>query len=142
MTRTLTHYPPLPRCLDRQADESIPDYQARCLKFLLVTSCTATMDDEQLRQAEVAGQRACSQTQDQTVLTVVSAARHTIAQVLRWRADQTTIAEVVIPNIAESPTKGGSGVPRVPVAPRYPPAGGMAVLAPEQRKVVGDAIAF
>lgn len=126
-------YRPLPICTLRQPGETMPDYQARCLRFLLETDCTATLADDQLAQAEAAACRACAQTQDQTVLTILSAARHTIAAVLKFRAGLPAIVAPPAAPTTDDPIVGGWEAPLQRPRPSIPPSDGAAIVVPRAK---------
>lgn len=138
---------PLPEmCTGQQADEMIPEYAARVLRFLLATSSTALLTDDQLVQADhaaqltIASQRGpdgkASQleiTQYQ-LITILSAARHTIASVQQWRREQHRHASQPAAPLPQGGTQGGRLAPLLPPTPSLPPGGAQAPLRPMPRQ--------
>lgn len=147
-TRTLIApappYPSLPVCPPLQPQEPMPAYAARCLTFLLAESVTATMSDEQLRQADSAAQRAVSQvraedgtasrlnTAELLTLERLTSTRHLIAQVLAWRENQhreacTPAGGTILP---VGGTQGGRTASLQPAPPSLPPGNAYALPQP------------
>lgn len=160
-------YPALPHCEPRKAGETLPEYAARVLRHLLATDCTATLTDEQLAQADTAACRAAAQLTGldgkasalepfhlQTLETL-SAARHTIAQVTRWRAQQDAQEAAGGTTAPKGGTQPGRPAPLQPPPGQLPPTGAEAPMTDAQisqelgnilrgtpRKVPADGINF
>lgn len=76
----------LPTCEPERDREYAVDHGARVLKFLLETSCTATLSDLELERAELASQYAiCARGISVPAANRLSDVRHVIASVLKTR---------------------------------------------------------
>lgn len=129
----------LPTCSTQLTGETMPEYQARCLRFLLETSCTATLSEAQLEAAEAAGARSCAAVvgRDATAertLAILSAARHTIAAVLKFRRERPITTPERVSGAARPNPSGGKPAPLQPGPTVQPPAPSYAS--------VGDSIPF
>src|SRR5438477_7041902 len=92
--------PGFPTCPEQQPSETIPEYAARVLRFLLDCQTTASLSTEQLEQADHAactaivnirgadGKASTIDPVQARTITILSAARNTIASALAWRRTQ------------------------------------------------------
>jgi len=125
--------PGFPTCPGQAQGETIPEYAARVLRFLLACQTTASLTDDQLTQADHAAQLAiCNlrgpdgkasslEPSQERIMAVLSAARNTALSALDWRRRQHRHAE----QDAHAPTGGkqpGRPAPLQPPPPQLPPA--------------------
>lgn len=144
--------PGFPVCSEQQPDETIPEYAARVLRFLLACQTTASMTDDQLTQADHAAQLAISQIKgpdgkassigpvEARTIAILSAARHSAIGALTWRREQQKHAAA-----GANPPAGGQQpgrlAPLQPTPPQLPPAEDSRPI-PFSRRGAPDGIRF
>ena len=123
--------PGLPQLAPRAADEPAAYYGARVLRFLIATSCTATLDDDALTLANyAAGHTVAARNVDPAALAACNELRHTIHAVLRAReadraATRAQLAALTHTPADDRPNEGPMA--RLQPAPRTQPPGGQHV---------------
>lgn len=114
----------LPTWLPRQASESLQAYGTRALLFLLQFSCTAPLSDDDLEQAERAGQLAvASPLMADVARAKISQTRHVIASILRGRRADIVATVARTPVTLTSPPNEGPMAPLLDRPLVRPPSG-------------------
>lgn len=125
----------LPTCEPERPAESVVAHGARVLTFILQTSCTATLSDQELERAEIAAKYAIvARGILPQAATRISDARHLIDFILRERRQETTTMPAVVEGgqlIGKLGTGGpGDREPLTPTPRTEPPAGATVDLDP------------
>lgn len=96
----MPHTYPLPDvCSQQQVGETLPEYAARVLRFVLATRDTSMLSTEQLEQADQAAQRAAANLPTKLdeaharIAQRLTDTRHQLAAALRWRKEQHRAAQ-------------------------------------------------
>lgn len=137
----------LPTCEPYREGESIVDHGARVLAFILQTSCTATLSDQELERAHVASQYAiCARGISIPAANNLSDVRHLIAFVLAERQQEQAEQAQLQTLGGQLKGKLGTGGPgdREPLQPKpkiNPPAG-VAIDPYAGRELVRDRVQF
>lgn len=131
-------------CSPQQPQETIPEYAARVLRYLLQCETTILLTDDQLTQADHAAQRQiCSLRGDdgtashlephqRTQLQILTAARHSILSLQEWRRRHPEQPQNGHAQAASGPqeTSGGKAARLQPPTPSVPPAPAYALPQP------------
>jgi len=129
--------PGFPTCDPQQVGETIPEYAARVLRFLLACQTTASLTDEQIELADKAActaiaqvrgpdgraSTACDDPATERILCVLSAARSTAQSALEWRRQQHRHAAQLEPHAPTGGKQPGRPAPLQPTPPDLDPAG-------------------
>jgi hypothetical protein len=131
-----------PTCAPQQPGETMPEYAARCLAFILRENSTGRLSDDQLRHADQAAQLAAASLPARldgaghVYDRILSDVRHRIAQATAQRAQErrSVLAQPSTP----PPTpgeQGGQAARLQPPVPRLPPSPAYAIPGPARAEI-------
>lgn len=145
--------PGFPVCSSQQPGETIPEYAARVLRFLMACGTTASLTDDQITQADHAAQLAITQIKgpdglasklepvQYRTITILSATRHMAQSALNWRREQHKHAEVSTSH-PQGGKQPGRPAPLQPPPHDLPPAEDARPLRPIPTRSQPDGIRF